>query len=113
MIECGASPGLMIPATINGVPFFISDEPSKITIDGGEITFGDFNKFYGEVKTLQAAGCGRCHKCLKGITSGGIPITSMYMIVCPVCGNKRCPKATDHDLLCTNSNEPGQHGSVY
>ena len=34
-------------------------------------------------------------------------------IVCPTCGNKRCPKATDHNLECTNSNEPGQKGSRY
>jgi hypothetical protein len=34
-------------------------------------------------------------------------------IVCKICGNKRCPKATDCDLDCTNSNEPGQVGSVY
>lgn len=35
------------------------------------------------------------------------------MIVCPECGNKRCPKASDHTLACTGSNEPGQPGSVY
>lgn len=29
------------------------------------------------------------------------------------CGNKRCPKATDHTLGCTRSNEPGQEGSIY
>jgi hypothetical protein len=32
---------------------------------------------------------------------------------CPVCGNKRCPKATDHENACTHSNEPGQVGSSY
>jgi DNA-directed RNA polymerase subunit RPC12/RpoP len=35
------------------------------------------------------------------------------MIVCPDCGNKRCPKATFHGLACTGSNAPGQPGSVY
>lgn len=35
------------------------------------------------------------------------------MILCPDCGNKRCPKASDHRLACTKSNEPGQEGSVY
>lgn len=35
------------------------------------------------------------------------------MILCPDCGNKRCPKATDHRLACTNSNAPGQPGSRY
>ena len=35
------------------------------------------------------------------------------MEVCPTCGNKRCPRATDRNLPCTNSNEPGQPGSKY
>lgn len=35
------------------------------------------------------------------------------MIVCPKCGNKRCPHATDASYECTNSNEPGQEGSRY
>lgn len=34
-------------------------------------------------------------------------------IVCPECGNKRCPKATWHVQACSRSNEPGQIGSVY
>lgn len=34
-------------------------------------------------------------------------------IVCPDCGNKRCPKTTHHDNDCNGSNEPGQPGSVY
>jgi hypothetical protein len=35
------------------------------------------------------------------------------MILCPVCGNKRCPNATDRALACTGSNEPDQPGSIY
>ena len=35
------------------------------------------------------------------------------MILCPECGNKRCPKASDHNFSCTGSNEPGQIGSIY
>lgn len=34
-------------------------------------------------------------------------------IVCAKCGNKRCPHATDRNLDCTGSNEPGQPGSFY
>ena len=37
----------------------------------------------------------------------------MPFIVCGQCGNKRCPKATDCELECTGSNEPGQKGSIY
>lgn len=35
------------------------------------------------------------------------------MVLCPDCGNKRCPKATNHEFECTGSNEPGQEGSIY
>ena len=38
---------------------------------------------------------------------------SIRMILCAICGNKRCPHATDHRNACTNSNEPGQPGSSY
>lgn len=38
---------------------------------------------------------------------------SRRFIVCPECGNKRCPRATHHDNHCTRSNEPGQPGSRY
>lgn len=40
-------------------------------------------------------------------------VTSQRMIVCPECGNKRCPKASDHTRDCTGSNEEGQIGSIY
>jgi hypothetical protein len=35
------------------------------------------------------------------------------MLLCPTCGNKRCPHATDHRHECTGSNEAGQPGSIY
>lgn len=35
------------------------------------------------------------------------------MNLCPQCGNKRCPRATNHRNDCTGSNEPGQDGSLY
>lgn len=50
-----------------------------------------------------------CHRCFKA--SGGLFLNRM--ILCPSCGNKRCPKASDHDLACTGSNDQGQPGSVY
>lgn len=38
---------------------------------------------------------------------------NMRMIVCSICGNKRCPHATNHINECTGSNEPGQKGSSW
>lgn len=48
-----------------------------------------------------------CYKCRP------VTMTDMRMVLCPLCGNKRCPHASDHELQCTQSNEPGQPGSVY
>lgn len=56
-----------------------------------------------------------CHKCfhLPVEDENYLTYLRQRMILCPTCGNKRCPKATDHDLECTNSNAEGQIGSVY
>lgn len=55
-----------------------------------------------------AATCGRCWSCMaaQGVTPYGY-------VLCPDCGNKRCPKAEDHLLACTHSNEPGQPGALH
>lgn len=50
----------------------------------------------------------KCGKCLR-VAEADV----WWMVVCVKCGNKRCPHATDCDLPCTGSNEPGQKGSVY
>lgn len=56
-----------------------------------------------------------CHRCAREKKLGlhPFPLAMTKMILCPICGNKRCPKASDHRLACTNSNEPGQPGSIY
>jgi len=56
-----------------------------------------------------------CHRCIeeKGLKVGPLPLSSVKMILCPACGNKRCPKANDHRNECSGSNEPGQPGSAY
>ncbi|MEG6150719.1 hypothetical protein UXN82_09450 [Enterobacter hormaechei] len=48
-----------------------------------------------------------CHTCRP------VKISDMRFVVCPECGNKRCPHANDHRHACTGSNEPGQNGSAY
>jgi len=50
-----------------------------------------------------------CHLCFN---KSGLLLLDR-MILCSECGNKRCPKATNHALQCTNSNEPNQAGSVF
>lgn len=58
-------------------------------------------------KSIREGGCG-CHSCID--KRGEI---AMHMVVCPICGNKRCSHANDHENICTHSNEPGQRGSAY
>jgi hypothetical protein len=59
-------------------------------------------------ETENCNNCNNCWKCLEGKT-----ITASRMILCPICMYKRCPKASDHHLTCTNSNDSNQPGSVY
>lgn len=60
-----------------------------------------------------------CHRCIAELKLGSqgpfgwLPLSSTKMILCPKCGFKRCPRASDHDLPCTGSNAAGQPGSVY
>lgn len=60
-----------------------------------------------------------CHRCIAehklGLQVGWmwVPLSSTKMILCTVCGCKRCPKASDHNLACTGSNATGQPGSIY
>lgn len=59
------------------------------------------------LNSIREGKCG-CHKCIRMRDE-----FAYHMVVCSTCGNKRCPKASNHELACTNSNEPGQPGSVY
>lgn len=55
-----------------------------------------------------------CRRCADGKTAdSGLPVLAVRMFLCSTCGNKRCPKATDHILECSGSNDPGQAGSDY
>tara|TARA_R110000851_G_scaffold303263_1_gene460799 strand:+ start:736 stop:948 length:213 start_codon:yes stop_codon:yes gene_type:complete len=63
-----------------------------------------------------------CHACIEefDIKAGDgddffcqLPLSSAMMILCPYCGNKRCPNASDHRNKCTGSNKSGQQGSIY
>lgn len=58
-------------------------------------------------------GCGDCYVCLHQPRLGFMNPTNRRMVVCRKCGNKRCPRATDHRLDCTGKNDSGQRGSRY
>ncbi len=47
------------------------------------------------------------------LTCRPVVLNDMRFVVCPDCGNKRCPQANDHRNACTGSNKPGQEGSAY
>ena len=62
----------------------------------------------------------RCRQCIRDRKEGTLlapglflPLETQQMIVCQICGNKRCPHATDHRHTCTSSNDNGQLGSIY
>ena len=88
-------------------PFSINQEQFAINWDN----------IFGKKKDKQVVEKPRCYcyNCNKDYTDPGqhFPYVMSRMILCPTCGNKRCPHGTDHNLECTNSNQPGQPGSRY
>lgn len=67
---------------------------------------GGFGVVAARPRTLVEAACW-CSTCRP------VTLDDMRMVLCPTCGNKRCPHANDHRNDCTGSNEPGQPGSDY
>lgn len=82
--------------------------PKPSLASGGEEAVSDYIDPQRRALESRKAGLCCCHRCLDERRE-----MRAWMVVCPICGNKRCPKASNHDLLCTASNEPGQPGSVY
>lgn len=80
-----------------------------------------WSDIFKKMKIVFECGCRRCSekRYNENINDGQCGLDSFLtsglnrMVVCPTCGNKRCPHATDHNYACTNSNEPGQEGSDY
>lgn len=67
------------------------------------------SKFKGLLKVING-GC----QCIKCTTDQDSPLgQKIFRYACEICGNKRCPHHSDHELDCTNSNEVGQKGSIY
>lgn len=72
--------------------------------DFREIVNSSTNNFRENAETSTKCWCHTCRP---------VTVTDSRFVVCPVCGNKRCPHANDHRNACTGSNEPGQEGSAY
>ena len=90
---CTATVALPLTSKVNGVPLMAEIRKEKECC----------RKHWGEHDGQASVHWGGCL-----MNPIGAP-----MIVCGVCGNKRCPKATDCELACTGSNELGQVGSIY
>lgn len=79
----------------------LADEPDILAYDA-DAHSGYVNP--GNSPVTQDCWCRTCRP---------MTMSDMRFVVCPECGNKRCPHANDHKNDCTGSNEPGQEGSAY
>lgn len=112
--DCVAAPARMSDAMWEHIKKYLFPGESRANF---EAAYEEAIAFKGpsDAASQPRVNCGNCHKCLehKCDDATGFPITAIRMIVCPSCGNKRCPHASDHALTCTRSNEPGQPGSIF
>ncbi len=92
------------PATRDHPARFIKTIEIDVYDEGGEVYVTPESSILIDkirAEAMDKCGCRECNP------------KAWWMILCPDCGNKRCPKATSHQYACTNSNEPGQPGSAY
>ncbi len=103
------------------VPLIGDQEPKQITAMRSQMT-NDLGRLMTKDGYPHTCPCAKCvNERFKNQTATldekeGFLVrlySGIGLILCPNCGNKRCPHATDHALGCTMSNEPGQAGSAY
>lgn len=103
---------------LNAVSGLVDESVADITDALAEVSkqLEAYEKMLGQTAYLRNPG--DCHLCEterveRFHEENPTGFAASPMIVCPECGAKRCPKATWHDNPCSNSNAPGQFGSVY
>lgn len=87
----------------NPIPIDITDIVDELDYSSGE---PNPIIYFKQPKSDETNKCS-CLKC------SPIEFPNIRFNVCSICGNKRCPYASDHEYKCTNSNDVGQLGSVY
>lgn len=94
------------------LPFeqWLSQQNEPIDVDCGCVTT---EAFYHWLRVAYEAGNSPVIPDCWCRTCRPVTMNDMRFVVCPDCGNKRCPHANDHNNACTGSNEPGQVGSAY
>lgn len=94
------------------LPFdqWLSQQNGKIDVDCGCVTT---EAFFHWLRVAYESGNSPATPECSCRTCRPVTMTDMRFVVCPECGNKRCPHANDHRNDCTGSNEPGQAGSAY
>jgi len=98
----------------SGEPIQATIVRSHITPDGPMHTFdATWLEMANRERVDGQCTCHRCENARMQHETVTEKIMCRPFIVCETCGNKRCPKATDCDLDCSCSNDPGQTGSIY
>ncbi|WP_241165126.1 hypothetical protein [Citrobacter freundii] len=89
---------------------WLSQQNEPIDVDCGCVTT---EAFYHWLRVAYEAGNSPVTPDCSCRTCRPVTFTDSRFVVCPECGNKRCPRANDHNNACTGSNETGQVGSAY
>lgn len=64
------------------------------------------NLSYSDNNRRELFPIGSQYDCVRCYEDAGV--IANRMVLCPSCGNKRCPQAQNHRLACTGSNAPNQ-----
>lgn len=74
----------------------------------GELILRQYGSYLVVFTEGELCGCAKCREKIDEVIPSFYSIASQGMILCSLCGNKRCPHASSHDYACTQSNALGQ-----
>lgn len=110
LVNAGGNKGL--PETVAGLAEYamrtsdrlieVSDERDKLRVKWCDVET-DRDRMRAANAILTGDNCRACWCCVPDYP---------LMMLCPDCGNKRCPRATNHRFVCTGSNALGQVGTL-
>lgn len=110
----GSNPTLNTQGCLDHIGHLLDSGKAHSLYEIGSITLADPEHVHEVVPEVETGRCILCGQLADEPSPPAlVPPAFRGMVVCPDCGNKRCPKATDRKLACTGSNEPGQSGSIY
>jgi hypothetical protein len=105
-------PRIAKPLTSLKVPISLSQLSKTVEAlteeHNGELVLRQYGSHLVVFTEGDLCSCGQCREKVDEVIPSFYSIASQGMVLCSLCGNKRCPHAISHEHRCTQRNAIGQ-----